>query len=25
MFWDISTVYMHSAKAADTIRYDTIQ
>jgi len=27
MFWDISIVYMHSAnyaKAADTIRYDTI-
>jgi len=21
MFWDISIVYMHGAKAADTIRY----
>jgi len=23
MFWDISIVYIHSAKAADTIRYST--
>ena len=23
MFWDISIVYMHGAKAADTIRYNS--
>ena len=23
MFWDISIVYMHSAKAADTIQYNS--
>jgi len=23
MFWDISIVYIHSAKAADTIRYNS--